>query len=52
MHIELPDFGFATDKPLKVRDELTEREFDWGWDNYVSLAPWADVAHVLTVVED
>ena len=52
VHIELPDFGFATDKPLKVRDELTEREFDWGWDNYVSLAPWTDVAHVLTVVED
>ena len=52
VHIELGDFGFATDKPLKVRDELTGREFDWGWDNYVSLAPWADVAHVLTVVED
>ena len=52
VHIELPDFGFAADKPLKVRDELTGREFDWGWDNYVSLAPWADVAHVLTVVED
>ena len=52
VHIELPDFGFATDKPLKVRDELTGREFDWVWDNYVSLAPWADVAHVLTVVED
>ena len=33
-------------------ETLTEREFDWGWDNYVSLAPWADVAHVLTVVED
>ena len=52
VHIALPDFGFATDKPLKGRDELTGREFDWGWDNYVSLAPWADVAHVLTVVED
>ena len=52
VHIELPDFGFATDKPLKVREELTGREFDWSWDNYVSLAPWADVAHVLTVVED
>ena len=52
VHIELPDFGFATDKPLKVRDELTGREFDWSWDNYVSLAPWTDVAHVLTVVED
>ena len=52
VHIELPDFGFATDKPLKVHDELTGREFDWGWDNYVALAPWADVAHVLTVIED
>ena len=52
IHIELSDFGFATDKPLKVRDELTGREFEWSWDNYVSLAPWADVAHVLTVVED
>ena len=52
VHIELPDFGFATDKPLKVRDELTGREFEWSWDNSVSLAPWADVAHVLTVVED
>ena len=52
VHIELPDFGFDADKPLKVRDELTGREFEWSWDNYVSLAPWADVAHVLTVVED
>ena len=52
VHSELPDFGFATDKPLKVRDELTGREFEWSWDNYVSLAPWADVAHVLTAIED
>ncbi len=52
VHIELADFGLPTDRPLKVRDELTGREFDWGWDNFVSLAPWADVAHVLTVIED
>ena len=52
VHIELPGFGFATDKPLKVHDELTGRDFEWGYDNYVSLAPWADVAHVLTVIED
>ena len=44
--------GCANGKRLKVGEELTGREFDWGWDNYVSLAPWADVAHVLTVVED
>ncbi len=23
--------------------------FDWSWDNFVSLAPWADVAHILSV---
>ena len=42
----------ATDKPPKVRDELTGREFDWGWDNYVSLAPWGRRGAVPTVVED
>ena len=52
VHLERGEFGLPTDKPVKVRDELTGREFEWGWDNFVSLAPWADVAHVLTVVED
>ena len=49
IHLELPDFGIDPDKGAHLRDELTGREFDWSWDNYVSLAPWADVAHVLTV---
>ena len=52
VHLERGEFGLPTDKPVKVRDELTGREFEWGWDNFVSLAPWADVAHVLTVIED
>ncbi len=52
VHIDLKEFGFDPDKPLKVHDELTGHDFEWGADNFVSLAPWADVAHVLTVVED
>ena len=50
IHLELSELGLPTDRPLNVRDELTGREFQWGWDNYVSLAPWADVAHILSVV--
>lgn len=49
IHLELGELGLPTDRPLNVRDELTGREFQWSWDNYVSLAPWADVAHVLSV---
>lgn len=49
IHLELSELGLPIDRPLNVRDELTGREFQWGWDNYVSLAPWADVAHILSV---
>ncbi|PST48561.1 alpha-1,4-glucan--maltose-1-phosphate maltosyltransferase [Bifidobacterium callitrichos] len=49
VHLDLPSLGIDPDKGAHVRDELTGREFDWSWDNFVSLAPWADVAHVLTV---
>ncbi|KAB6801024.1 DUF3416 domain-containing protein [Bifidobacterium longum] len=49
IHLELSELGLPTDRPLNVRDELTGREFQWGWDNYVSLAPWTDVAHILSV---
>ena len=49
IHLELSELGLPTDRALNVRDELTGREFQWGWDNYVSLAPWADVAHILSV---
>lgn len=49
VHIELPELGLPTDRAITVCDELTGREFQWGWDNFVSLAPWADVAHILSV---
>ena len=49
VHIELPELGLPTDRAVTVRDELSGREFQWGWDNFVSLAPWADVAHILSV---
>lgn len=49
IHVDLDAFGLPTDGTYKVHDELTGREFDWSWDNFVALAPWADVAHVLSV---
>ena len=50
IHLEMPDFGIDPKWGAHVRDELTGRDFEWGWDNFVSLAPWADVAHVLHIV--
>ena len=50
IHLELPDLDIDPKHDVQVRDELTGHEFTWGWDNFVSLAPWADVAHVLHIV--
>lgn len=49
IHVDLEAFGLPTDGTYRVRDELTGREFDWSWDNFVALAPWVDVAHILSV---
>lgn len=49
VHFDPADFGFAPGQSLDVHDELSGRDFSWTGDDYVSLAPWADVAHVLTV---
>ena len=49
IHLELSELGLPPARPLTVRAELPGREFQRGWDNYVSLAPWADVAHILSV---
>ena len=48
VHIELPELGLPTDRAVTVRDALTGRALQWGWDHFVSLAPWADVAHILS----
>ena len=50
IHLELPDLDIDPKHDVQVRDELTGHEFTWGWDNFVSLAPWADVAHVLHII--
>lgn len=50
IHLELPDLDIDPKHDVQVRDELTGHEFTWGWDNFVSLAPWADVAHVFHIV--
>lgn len=49
IHIDLEELGLPTNRTFVVHDELTGRRFEWGSDNFVSLAPWADVAHVLSV---
>ena len=50
IHLELPDLDIDPKHDVQIRDELTGHEFTWGWDNFVSLAPWADVAHVFHIV--
>ena len=50
VHLELPDYGIDPKWGAHMHDELTGRDFAWSWDNFVSLAPWADVAHIFTVV--
>ena len=50
IHLELPDLDIDPKHDVQVRDELTGHEFTWGWDNFVSLAPWADVAHVFHII--
>ncbi|MFT9283055.1 maltotransferase domain-containing protein [Bifidobacterium sp.] len=42
-------FGIEPGHEFTVHDELTGREFTWNGNDFVSLAPWADVAHILTV---
>ena len=49
VHIEPENFGLSSNDTLHVHDELTGREFDWSRDNFVSLAPWQDVAHILSI---
>lgn len=49
IHVDLNALGLPADRTYRVRDLLTNRTFDWSWDNFVSLAPWADVAHILSV---
>ncbi|MEK0279772.1 maltotransferase domain-containing protein [Bifidobacterium mongoliense] len=49
VHLELGDYGLPTDQAIPMHDELTGRSFQWAWDNFVSLAPWCDVAHILSV---
>lgn len=48
--IDMTAIGLRPGDGITVRDELTGRTFTWGEHNFVSLAPWADVAHILTVV--
>lgn len=52
VHFEMSDFDIDPQWGAHMRDELTGRDFAWSWDNFVSLAPWADVAHIFHVVRE
>lgn len=52
VYIDLEALGLAPGSHFHVHDELTGREFEWNETPAVSLAPWSDVAHVLSVDYD
>lgn len=49
VHIDRKIFAIPENQGFSVRDELTGRVYDWSEDNFISLAPWADVAHIVSV---
>lgn len=49
--VDLSALGLPLDHGYQVHDELTGRVFTWSSENFVSLAPWADVAHILTPID-
>jgi starch synthase (maltosyl-transferring) len=49
LHLDLGALGYSSDATFTVHDELTGREFAWNANPSVSLAPWSDVAHILSV---
>lgn len=49
IHLDMSVFGLGEADKLRVRDELTGQEFDWGAHDYVRLTP-QQPAHVLAVI--
>ena len=49
IHLDMGIFGLGEGDKLRVRDELTGQEFDWGAHDYVRLTP-QQPAHVLAVI--
>ncbi len=49
IHLDMGVFGLGDGDKLRVRDELTGQEFDWGAHDFVRLTP-QQPAHVLAVI--
>ncbi|SDB85428.1 starch synthase (maltosyl-transferring) [Raineyella antarctica] len=49
IHLDMGLFGLGEADKLRVRDELTGQEFDWGAHDFVRLTP-QQPAHVLAVI--
>ncbi|KFJ07384.1 Alpha-amylase family protein [Bifidobacterium tsurumiense] len=48
IHIDREQLGLGSGE-IRLHEELTGRNFTWGDDNFVSLSPWEDVAHIFTI---
>ncbi len=49
IHLDMSIFGLGENDKLRVRDELTGQEYDWGAHDFVRLTP-QQPAHVLAVI--
>ncbi|MEA5154511.1 MAG: alpha-1,4-glucan--maltose-1-phosphate maltosyltransferase [Raineyella sp.] len=49
VHLDMGIFGLGESDQLRVRDELTGQEYDWGAHDFVRLTP-QQPAHVLAVI--
>lgn len=49
IHLDLASLGLEKDAHFTAHELLTDRDFAWDANPYVSLAPWSDVAHIVSV---
>jgi starch synthase (maltosyl-transferring) len=50
VHLDMAALGLEWWETVDVHDEVTGAEYTWGARNYVRLDPWAEPAHVFTLV--
>lgn len=51
LHIDMDRIGHRNHDRMDVTDLITGNQFNWGKDNYVRLAPWENVAHIIKLPE-
>jgi len=51
VHLDMDRIGLRNHDRMDVTDLITGNQFNWGKDNYVRLAPWENVAHIIKLPE-